>query len=157
VRLTKGLLLGVLLGCVCAASASAAAPKRITFYFGLTRPEARARDAFFAVQRPDSSTYRRFLSPGEVAARYGASPAVRSAFIRGVRRRGFSVVVDPTGVFARVTGTVGRFERVFKTRVTHDISSGSGLPVYVFKASRPLRLPSDLRPLVGDVVPRLRV
>jgi subtilase family serine protease len=153
VRLTKGLLLGVLLGCVCAASASAAAPKRITFYFGLKRPEARAREAFFAVQRPDSSTYRRFLSPGQVAAGYGASPAVRSAFIRGVRRRGFSVRVDLTGVFARVTGTPKRFEQVFKTRVTHDISSGSGLPVYVFKASRPLRLPPDLRPLVEDVVP----
>jgi kumamolisin len=146
-------MLAVLIGCVCAATAPAAVPKRITFYFGLTRPEARARQAFFAVQRPGSSTYRRFLSPGQVAARYGASPAVRSAFVRGVRRRGFSVRIDPTGVFARVTGTVGRFERVFKTRVTHDISSGSGLPVYVFKASRPLRIPADLRPLVDDVVP----
>ena len=146
-------MLGVLIGCVSAASASAAAPKRITFYFGLTRPEARARQAFFAVQRPGSATYRRFLRPARVAARYGASPEVRSAFIRGVRRRGLSVRVDPTGVFARVTGTPKRFDQVFKTRVTHDISSGSGLPVYVFKASRPLRLPSDLRPLVDDVVP----
>jgi subtilase family serine protease len=149
-------LLGVLIGCVWAASASAAAPKRITFYFGLTRPEARAQKAFFAVQRPGSPTYRRFLSPGQVAVRYGASPAVRSAFTRGVRRRGFSVRVDPTGVFARVTGTPKRFEQVFKTRVTHDVSSGSGLPVYVFKASRPLRLPSDLRPLVEDVVPEFQ-
>ena len=153
VRLTRGLLLAALIGCVGAASASATAPKRITFYFGLTRPEARAQRAFFAVQRPGSPTYRRFLSPGQVAARYGASPAVRSAFIRGVRRKGFSVRVDPTGVFARVTGTPRRFERVFKTRVKHGISSGSGLPVYVFEATRPLRLASDLRPLVEDVVP----
>jgi subtilase family serine protease len=149
----RSLLLGVLIGCVSAASASAALPKRITFYFGLTRPEAQARQAFFAVQQPGSSTYRRFLRPVDVAALYGASPSVRSAFIRGVRRRGFSVRIDPTGVFARVTGTVERFERVFRTRVTHDISSGSGLPVYVFHATRPLRLPSDLRPLVDDVVP----
>ena len=143
----------MLIGCLLAANASAAAPKRITFYFGLTRPEARAQQAFFAVQRPGSSTYRRFLTPARVASRFGASPAARSAFVRGVRRRGFSVQIDPTGVFARVTGTPKRFERVFRTRVTHGISSGSGLPAYVFKASRPLRLPSDLRPLVEDVVP----
>jgi len=112
VRLTRwGLLLGVVIAGVWAASASAAAPKRITFYFGLARPETQARTAFFAVQRPGSSTYRRFLSPGQVATRYGASPAVRSAFIRGVRRRGFSVRIDPTGVFARVTGTPGGLSR----------------------------------------------
>jgi hypothetical protein len=112
---TRGLLLGVLIGCGCAAGASAAVPKRITFYFGLARPEARAQAAFFAVQRPGSATYRRFLSPAGVAARYGASPAVRSAFIRDARRLGFSVRIDPTGVFARVTGTVRRFERAFKS------------------------------------------
>ncbi len=149
----RGVLLGGLIGCVCAVGASAAAPRRITFYFGLARPEARARAAFFAVQQPGSPTYRRFLSPVRVAARYGAGPAVRAAFSRDVRRLGFSVRIDPTGVFARVTGTVKRFERAFRTRVTHGISSGSGLPAYVFQASRPLRLPTDLRPLVDDVVP----
>ncbi len=149
----RGLLLGVLIVGLSAGSAVAAAPKRITFYFGLTRPEARAQAAFFAVQRPGSETYRRFLSPSQVAARYGASRAVRAAFVRDVRRRGFSVRVDRTRVFARVTGTPRRFEQVFKTHVKHGISSGSGLPAYVFNASRPLRLPADLRPLVEDVVP----
>jgi hypothetical protein len=31
-----------------------AQPPRITFYFGLKRPEAQARAAFFAVQQPGS-------------------------------------------------------------------------------------------------------
>ncbi len=63
---------------------------RTTFYFGLGRPEARARRAFFAVPQPGSASYRRFVTPRQVAARYGASSAVRmdSSPLRvGVRPR----------------------------------------------------------------------
>ena len=49
------------LGCGSVAAA-AGAPPRITFYFGLKRPEARAQAAFFAVQQPGSPTYRHFSS-----------------------------------------------------------------------------------------------
>ena len=46
---------------------------RTTFYFGLRRPEARARRAFFAVPQPGSASYRRFVTPRQVAVCYGAS------------------------------------------------------------------------------------
>jgi subtilase family serine protease len=123
---------------------------RITFYFGLRRPEARARQPFFAVQQPGSATYRRFLTPRQVAARYGASSGVRAQFVRAIRRYGFSVRIDPSGVFARVTGPVTLFQRVFKVRITQG--TGDDPPVRTYSTTAPLPLPSDLRPLVQDVV-----
>lgn len=133
-----------------AVSSALAASPRITLYFGLKRPEAQARAAFFAVQQPGSLTYRRFLSPREVAAQYGASQAVRVAFVRAVVGRGFSVRIDASGVFARVSGSVSRFERVFGVHLVHNV--GSGPPVSSYSTGRPLRLPGDMRPLVEDVV-----
>ena len=96
---------------LCAGTAWAAAPSagtRITFYFGLKRPEAKAQTALFAVERPGSPSYRRFLTPGQVSARYGASRATRTAFVRDVRALGLSVRIDASGVFARVSGTVSQ-------------------------------------------------
>jgi subtilase family serine protease len=141
----------VLVGLGCTPVALSAPPKRVTFYFGLRRPESSARRAFFAVQRPGSSTYRRFLTSAQVSTVYGASPAVRSAFVTAARRHGFSVRIDPSGVFARVTGTVAQFQRVFRVRVSRLM--GDGPPDDSASATRPLRMPSDLRGLVDDVVP----
>ena len=137
-----------MLGLGCVPAAVAAPSPRITFYFGLARPEAEARAAFFAVQQPGSATYRRFLTAPQVAARYGASTSVRARFLRAVRGYGFSAQVDPSGVFARVSGPVVRFERVFKVRIAHlagDIADA-------YTATGSLRLPGAIRPLVRDVV-----
>jgi kumamolisin len=139
--------------CLVVPSARAAHPAtspRITFYFGLRRPEAQARRAFFAVQQPGSGSYRRFLTPRQVAARYGASSLVRARFVRDIRRYGFSVRIDPSGVFARVSGSVALFQRVFKVRITQGM--GDNPPVITYGTTKPLRLPADLRPLVQDVV-----
>jgi subtilase family serine protease len=150
---TAALALGLATAGMAAPSASAAnAPTspRITFYFGLRRPEARARRAFFAVQQPGSPSYRRFLTPRQVAARDGASSAVRARFVRTIRRYGFSVHIDQSRVFARVTGSVTRFQRVFKVRITQGL--GDDPPVRTYSTTGPLQLPYDLRPLVQDVV-----
>ncbi|HEX4281885.1 MAG TPA: protease pro-enzyme activation domain-containing protein, partial [Solirubrobacteraceae bacterium] len=145
-----GLSLAMWNPAVGSASAARAASPRITFYFGLRRPEAQARRAFFAVQQPGSASYRRFLTPRAVATRYGASSSVRKRFVRDIRRYGFSVRVDPSAVFARVTGSVALFQRVFKVRITQGM--GDNPPVITYATSKPLRLPPDLRPLVQDVV-----
>jgi kumamolisin len=75
---------------------------------------------------------------------------VRAAFVRAAVIHGLSARIDPSGVFARVTGTVARFERVFRVHLTHNV--GSGPPVSAYSTGRALRLPSDMRPLVQDVV-----
>ena len=59
---TVAVVLGVCAGLALPAAAGAVGSRPITLYFGLKRPEARARSAFFAVQQPGSRSYRRFLS-----------------------------------------------------------------------------------------------
>jgi kumamolisin len=152
----RALALAALLACAAMPAASDAVPPaaspspHITFYFGLTRPEAAARTAFFAVQRPGSATYRRFMSPGRVAAVYGASASARRRFLKLVRSYGFTARIDPSGVFARVRGPVALFERVFKVKVVEN--DGSGPPVHAFSVKRAPHLPAALAPLVHDVV-----
>jgi subtilase family serine protease len=142
------LFAALLMGYPGSAAAAGSSP-RITFFFGLRRPEASAIEAFYAVQRPGSPTYRRFMTPRQVAASYGAKPWVRDDFVRAIRAKGFSVAIDPSGVFARVSGSVARFERVFKVRIRHD----AGDTANSWSALRRLRLPADMRSLVRDVVP----
>jgi subtilase family serine protease len=132
--------------------AAGAASPRITFYFGLARPEAKARKAFFAVQQPGSATYRRFLSASRAASRYGASARTRRAFIGGIRRLGLSPSIDRSGVFARVRGTVSQFQRAFKVRIVKAFNNDVIANLYFVAGNRPLRLPRSLRPLVREVV-----
>ena len=99
------------------ASSASAAATRITFYFGLKRPEAPAVRAFDAVQSPGSTSYRRFLTPTELSHRYVATAATRHAFVLAVHRLGLRAEIDRSGVFARVGGTVAELERVFAVRI----------------------------------------
>ena len=107
----------------CRRGASAAGP-RITYYFGLERPEGAARQAFFAAGDPASPSYRRFLTPAEVKARYGAAPAVRRAFRREARRRGLRVADRRRPACSpAVSGPVARFERVFGVRIVRSFNN----------------------------------
>ncbi len=126
---------------------------RITFYFGLRRPEAKAQAAFFAVQQPGSKTYRHFLSAQQVATRYGASRATRVAFVRDVAKLGLAARIDPSGVVARVSGTVSQFDRTFKVQIQSLFGNFPNVITYFLKGNRRLQLPADLRLLVQDVVP----
>lgn len=134
---------------LCPVGPSRAATRPITFYFGLARPEAAARTAFFAAEQPGSSSYRRFLSPARTAAAYGASPTLRARFLRAIRRLGFSARIDRSRVFARVTGPVTRFARVFKVRIRR-LAGDAGVVSYG-TTGHP-KPPAGLRPLVRDVV-----
>ncbi len=153
-----GLTLGLAGGLASTAIAAAPSPTptpspKITFYFGLKRPEAQARAAFFAVQQPGSSSYRRFSSLRKAAARYGAAAATRSAFKRAMTRRGLSVRIDPSGVFARVSGTVIQFDDVFKVDIRHQFGNAPNADTYFLLGSGRLHLPSDIASLVVEVVP----
>jgi subtilase family serine protease len=137
------------------ASGTPGAPRhrqKITFLFGLKRPEKMAQRAFFAVQQPGSPTYRRFLNVSQVAARYGATPATRAAFVRAMRKHGLSARIDPSGVFARVTGPPAQFDRVFKVRITSQAGNAPNVVTWSLKPHTKLTLPADIAPLVQDVV-----
>jgi kumamolisin len=136
---------------VSAAAAAAPHAPSITFYFGLTRPEARADAAFYAVENPASRSYRRFLSLSQVSRRYGASPATRTAFAAQIRKLGLSSRIDPSGVFARVTGTVAQFDKAFHVRIKRTFTNFPNVYTYVLPGHQRLRLPAALRPLVTVV------
>jgi Pro-kumamolisin, activation domain len=89
----------------------------VTFYFGLERPESAARSAWTGVGDPASSSYRQFRLAAAVARRYGASASTVRRLRRALVVRGFGVQVDPSHVFARVAGTVRRFERLLRVRI----------------------------------------
>ena len=147
------LSLGLMLGWGAPVAVAATAPPKITFYFGLKRPEAQAQAAFYAVQRPGSRTYRRFLTPAQVASRYGAGAATKTAFVRYTAGLGFTVRIDPSGVFARVTGTVGQFDRAFKVRIRNLFGNEPNVITWFLTPGGQLVLPKSLRSLVQDVVP----
>jgi subtilase family serine protease len=125
---------------------------RITYYFGLRRPEASARSAFYAVARPGSPRYRRFVTLRRVSRLYGASAATRVAFLHHIDALGLSARVDPSGVFARVSGTVNQFDRIFHVRIQSVFGNFPNVLTYSPKPGETLRLPADLRPLVEDLV-----
>ncbi len=138
--------------CLALAASAAASPLRITIYFGLKRPEAAARSAFFAVQQPGSPSYRRFLTVDEVAARYGATRSTRTAVVRALTRRGLSVRIDRSGVFARVRGTVAQLDRVFEVKIQRQFGNLPNVNVYFLKGNGRLNLPANMRSLVQDAV-----
>jgi kumamolisin len=132
--------------------ADAAHSPRVTFYFGLVRPEARARGAFDTVSDPGSPTYRSFLAVPAIARRYGATPRTIRAFRRAARRHGLSARIDASGVFARVTGRVRQFERVLRVRIREQFNNDVFANGWFLAGRRAPRLPRDLRRSVREVV-----
>jgi subtilase family serine protease len=124
---------------------------KITFYFGLRRPEAAAQRAFYTVQDPTSPEYRRFMSLRRISQLYGAPSAIRSAFVRDVRRLGLSARIDPSGVFARVTGTVSKLDQVFDVKIKREFVQDPNALLYSPGDRKTLKLPEPLRPLVREV------
>lgn len=148
---TLGLALALLLAL--AAPAAAASPK-VTFYFGLDRPETSARQAFTAVQTPGSATYRRFAAVPQVARRYGASPDTVRAFRHAAEKRDLRVKVDASRVFARVTGTVAQFQELLGLRLRREFNNDVNANIWFPRDQTALwRLPKDMRPYVEDLVP----
>jgi subtilase family serine protease len=149
-RLAAGL--AALILTLAAADAAAARSPKISFYFGLERPETQARNAFTAVSQPGSPSYRKFVGVRQTARRYGASPRTIRTLKRRARRHGLVARIDRSGVFARLTGTVATLERTFRVRIRSQVDNDVFARTWFTRRNRPLRVPRDLRPLVREVV-----
>ncbi len=106
-----------------------------------------------AVQQPGAPTYRSFASVRQVARRYGASERTVRRLRRVARRHGLAARLDRSGVFARLTGRVRTFERVFGVKIRKQFDNDVLANTWFLPPRRNLRLPRDLRPLVREVVP----
>jgi kumamolisin len=131
---------------------AAPASADVTFYFGLKRPEDAARTAWTAVGNPASGSYRQFLSPAAVARRYGAGATTVRRFRVAMAVRGFGVRVDPSRVFARVSGSVRAFERLLGVRIRKQFDNDVFANGWFAAGKRPPRLPRPVRPLVRELV-----
>jgi len=125
----------------------------LTFYFGLERPESKAKAAFFAASTPNSAAYRDFFSLHQTAKRYGASARTDSGFLRATRRLGLQAKLDDSGVFARLTGGERRFERAFGVRLRKRYDKTTDSVSYSPTGETRFRLPKSMKPLVREVVP----
>lgn len=157
-RWAKSLLVVLLLAVagmgVGAGSAEAAgAGEGPAIYLGLKRPEGAARAEFEAVSQPGSAGYRRFLSVGQISQEYGASLKTRRALRSAAERKGVSVSIDRSGVFARLTGPTGRLEKVIGARIRRIYSDEEHAYYWFVKPGAQIRLAPVFRPLVREVVP----
>ena len=87
-----------------------------------------------------------------MARGFGASRRTVAALRSVARRHGLSARVDRSRVFARVRGTVRRFERLFGVRIRRQFDNDVIANGYFVPGRGPLRLPAGFRPLVREVV-----
>jgi subtilase family serine protease len=103
-----------------------------------------------AVNTPGSPQYGRYQSVEALARRFGALPSTRSRVLSYFRANGATDVgIDPTGLFARATVSVGLAERIFQTSLARRRTAADGS--FLTPSMQP-RIPAPLRGLVGGVI-----
>ncbi|HVP75275.1 MAG TPA: protease pro-enzyme activation domain-containing protein [Gaiellaceae bacterium] len=103
-----------------------------------------------AVSTPGSSSFRRFLSPAQFAARFGASDETLAAVKQSLRNRGLRVTgVSANRLIMHVRGTTQRIERAFAVSLArYRLPDGT----VVFANTRAPRLPRDVAAHVSQIV-----
>jgi subtilase family serine protease len=114
-----------------------------------------------AVSDPKSPLYRQFLTPAEIAARFGPSEADYAAVVAHLRANGLRIVAMPVNrMTVRAEGTAAQIEAAFGTRLRlyregeQDRWQRVGLngpPRVFFANATPVRLPAAIAPLVQGV------
>ncbi|MDT7648697.1 MAG: Pro-kumamolisin, activation domain, partial [Pseudonocardiales bacterium] len=89
-----------------AVSIPAASSGEVTFYLSLPGSAAALAEAAVNVSMPGSPNYRRFVSLDAAASRFGATEAQINTVTDAVQSLGLNFAVDPTRLFARVSGSI---------------------------------------------------
>lgn len=119
-----------------------------TFYLGLRRDDKGAITQLKRRADPKSTYYRQWLSAGETAREYGATKATVDKVQRYLKKRGITIKVDRSRVFARVSGTVKAFQDTFGVSVI-EISTED---VRILQAATIPLIPKAIRAQVTDAV-----
>jgi len=95
---------------------------------GLAPTDAAGEEALFnALYDPSSPLYHQFLTPDQIASRFGASPDRVSATVAWLRSGGLEVDhVGAGGTFIEATGPVGAVDRLMNTTVRAYTAGGTG-------------------------------
>jgi subtilase family serine protease len=84
----------------------------ITFFVGLPFDSAGLSQQARDVSDPVSAAFGLYLSPRQIAGRFGATAAAETALAKAARSAGLQSAIDPTRMFARLTGTVATWEKL---------------------------------------------
>jgi hypothetical protein len=92
----------------------------ITFYLALpARAGSLVGDAVTAAM-PRSAHYRHFSSVDALAAEYGASDETMHRVTSDLKKFGLAVAVDPSRLFARVSGSAGQWASALKAPLREE-------------------------------------
>jgi hypothetical protein len=136
-----------------AAAAAAADPDSLVdFTVVLTPRDQSALDAFVAsVTTPGSPQYRDFLSPGEFASRFGATPQAVATVTDALRRRGLTVgQVSGNGLSIPVSGSVAAVGAAVHTSLTeYRLASGRSARANTSAPTLPASVAAQVQGVVG--------
>jgi subtilase family serine protease len=101
-----------------------------------------ATDAM-AVGMPGHGNYRSFQSVADLATKYRAPAATIHTIVDSIGKTGLSVAVDPSQLFARVSGTAAQWSSALQTQLSEQPATSQN-PFDVY--SLPNQLPAALQP-----------
>ncbi len=132
-------------------TSGSAATGKLRLLFGRTPDQEAALAELLASQKdPRSPQYRRWLTPEQYGARFGASDEQIRAASAWLAGQGFRVEAAPAGrTFLAFSGTVGQLNRAFGAAV-HSFSVGA---TEHHAATQEPKVPSALKGLVRAVSP----
>jgi hypothetical protein len=119
----------------------AARSGEVTFYLSLPSSTAALAEAAGNVSMPGSPNYRRFLSLDAAASRFGATDAQIKTVADAVKGLGLNFAVDPTRLFARVSGSIEQWKVALGGPLAHRAANASNpFTTYALPAQLPAAL-----------------
>ena len=125
----------------------------VTVSLPFAQPEA-AQAFVDAVSNPNSPSYRQFITPAEVGARFGKPESVVQALSQYLAQNGLEItLVGQNRLAVSVRGTVAELEQAFHTTLRSYtlVPQNADEPANFIACSTPVMLPADLAAHVIDV------
>jgi subtilase family serine protease len=127
----------------------AASSGEVTFYLSLPSSKTALAEAAANVSMPGSPSYRQFVSLDAAASQFGATDGQISTVAGAVKGLGLNFAVDPTRLFARVSGPIEQWKAALGVPLAQRAANGSNsFTTYAL----PARLPGALQPLGTSVL-----
>ena len=133
------------------------------FCFKFADPQG-FKDYTDAVNDPNSLIYGQWLTPREIAQRFGPNPADYQAGLRFLKDNGLTVTDLPThGMAITVKGTAAQMEKTFGVQLNEyqeapadaalrAAATGDATPIKFFAHETPIQLPATLAVKVSGVI-----
>jgi hypothetical protein len=115
----------------------------ITFYLALPAHASSLVNDALAAAMPNNAHYRHFSSVATLAAKYGASNGTMQRVSGDIEKFGLSAAIDPSRLFARVSGTAEEWASALKAPLREELATPKN-PYETY--SLPAELPSGLPP-----------